>query len=190
AVATPPETAPSFTLGDLRSEYMELHSKVLDARTVNDMKGHWKHLERLLGKITETSTIVLGTLQTYVMARVGEGVEPATAKKEIVTLRTCWNWALRMGRLSDPFPNRGIRFPKGREKPPFMTFSEIEKRISAGESQELWESVFLTRPEIEELLSCVELRALHPWVYPVFCFAAHTGARRGEILRALLTDVD
>jgi integrase len=29
-----------------------------------------------------------------------------------------------------------------------------------------------------------------PWLYPLFCFAAHTGARRSEILRALVADVD
>jgi len=31
---------------------------------------------------------------------------------------------------------------------------------------------------------------MQPWVYPLFCFAAHTGARRAEMLRALATDVD
>src|SRR5207248_11505234 len=29
-----------------------------------------------------------------------------------------------------------------------------------------------------------------PWVYPIFCFAAHTGARRSDIVRALPSDVD
>src|SRR5205823_622102 len=29
-----------------------------------------------------------------------------------------------------------------------------------------------------------------PWVYPMFCFAAHTGARRSELLRARLADLD
>jgi integrase len=31
---------------------------------------------------------------------------------------------------------------------------------------------------------------MQPWVYPMFCFAAHTGARRSEMLRALVSDVD
>lgn len=30
----------------------------------------------------------------------------------------------------------------------------------------------------------------YPWVYPLYCFAAHTGARRSELLRALVGDVD
>ena len=32
--------------------------------------------------------------------------------------------------------------------------------------------------------------SVSPWVYPIFCFAAHTGARRSEIVRALPSDVD
>lgn len=44
--------------------------------------------------------------------------------------------------------------------------------------------------EIEELLAFVKRTAIQPWVYPAFCFAAHTGARRSEILRARLADLD
>ena len=32
--------------------------------------------------------------------------------------------------------------------------------------------------------------AVQPWVYPLFCFAAYTGARRAEMLRVLVADVD
>jgi hypothetical protein len=49
-----PPTAPSpekklSTLANIRYDYLELHAKVLDARTAADMRGHWKHLGRLLG---------------------------------------------------------------------------------------------------------------------------------------------
>src|SRR5262249_35760972 len=40
------------------------------------------------------------------------------------------------------------------------------------------------------LLAHVKEKAPHPWIHPLFCFAAHTGARRSEILRALVADVD
>jgi integrase len=187
-----PAEAPAqlLTLAQLRDDYLKLHTEVLDPRTVADMKGHWKHLARLLNESTEAETLALPALQEYVLGRAQEGVEAATAKKEIVTLRTGWNWGVRMGLLQGAFPNRGLRFPKGREKPPFMTFAEVERRVAAGESKDLWESVFLTRPETDQLLQGVEQRAQHPWVYPVFCFAAHTGARRGEMLRVLVTDVN
>ena len=53
----------------------------------------------------------------------------------------------------------------------------------------LWERLFLTLPEIAELLDHVKAHALHPWIYPMVCVAAHTGARRSELL-AKVTDVD
>jgi integrase len=43
---------------------------------------------------------------------------------------------------------------------------------------------------VEELLAHVKGRATHGWIYPMFVFAAHTGARRSEMLRVLVTDVD
>ncbi len=186
---TLPEKKP-LTLIVLRDEYLTLHAKLLDPRTVKDMKGHWKHLGRLLGEFKIAGELVLADLQNYVMKRVGEGVEGATAKKEIVTLRTVWNWAVRMDMLKSPFPNKGLRFPKGEEKPPFMTFAEVKRRVAAGASGDLWESVFLTRPEIEQLLKSVEEKAAYPWVAPMFWFAAHTGARRSELLRVQNDDID
>ena len=126
-----PEKKP-FTLANLRDEYLTLHAKVLDARTVGDMKGHWKHLTRLLGEKAAAELLTLAGLQNYVIARVGEGVEGATAKKEVVTLRTCWNWAVRMDMLKGAFPNKGLRFPKGQEKPPFMTFAEVSAASPPG----------------------------------------------------------
>ncbi len=44
--------------------------------------------------------------------------------------------------------------------------------------------------EINELLKWVRSRPISSWVYPIFAFAAHTGARRSEIVRALPSDVD
>lgn len=190
-----PPTAPAvpakkpITLGELSDEYLQLHAKLLDPRTVADMRGHWKHLGCLLRLTTEAEAL-LPNLQKYVMDRVAEGVEPATAKKEIITLRTCWNWGVRMGLLAGAFPNRGLHFPKGTEKPPFMTFAEIERRVAAGEPESLWEGVFLTREEIQEVLDVVRARGCYPWIHPLFCMAAHTGARRSELTAALVTDVN
>ena len=49
----------------------------------------------MLGESTEADTLDLAPLRKYVLDRVAEGVESATAKKETVTLRTCWNWGIR-----------------------------------------------------------------------------------------------
>lgn len=72
-----------------------------------------------------------------------------------------------------------------------MTMAEIERPIAAGGDPEtLWEALDLQASELTELLAHVKDKAPHPWIYPLFCFAAHTGARRSEILRALVADVD
>jgi integrase len=83
--------------------------------------------------------------------------------------------------------------PKPEEKPHFQTRVEIERQIgSLGKKQiaELWDALYLTKPEVDELLAHVKSTAMQPWVYPMFCFAAHTGARRSEMLRAMVADVD
>jgi integrase len=92
---------------------------------------------------------------------------------------------------SGRFPSEGQRYPKADEKPPFMTMAEIERQIaSGGDPVVLWEAVYLLLPEIDELLKTVKERAAQSFIYPLFCFAAHTGARRSEILRARVSDLD
>jgi integrase len=115
----------------------------------------------------------------------------ATIRKEIISLRTAWNWARRHLGLREEFPGGGLDYAKIEEGLPFMTWEEAERRIAAGDSpEEIWDCVYLRPDEITELLDWVEGRPVSPWVYPMFCFAAHTGARRSEIVRGLPSDVD
>jgi hypothetical protein len=51
--------APLFRLSQLRDDYLALHTSVLDVRTIADMKGHWKHLARLLDDKTEAQAVTL-----------------------------------------------------------------------------------------------------------------------------------
>src|SRR5205823_1434475 len=90
---------------------------------------------------------------------------------------------------------KGLRFPKEEEKEPFRTFAEIEAIIATEKADEdrqqiLWEALYLTRPEVEEFLAYVQRNATLPWLHPLVAFAAYTGARRSEMLRALVTDID
>ena len=115
----------------------------------------------------------------------------ATIRKEVISLRTAWNWARRNRDLVPEFPGTGLDYAKTEEALPFMTWDEAERRIKAGAGAEpIWESVYLRTGEINELLVWVKDRPVSPWVYPMFCFAAHTGARRSEIVRALPSDLD
>jgi integrase len=62
--------------------------------------------------------------------------------------------------------------------------------VTARQADELWEALYLTLPEVERLLAHVEANALHPWNHPLLATAAHTGARKGELLRMRVGDVD
>ena len=88
-------------------------------------------------------------------------------------------------------PIKGLRYPKADDKPPFMTREEIERQLAAeGDPDVLWDALYLQASELTELLAYVEENCAHPWIYPLFAFAAHTGARRSEMIRALVADVD
>jgi integrase len=88
-----------------------------------------------------------------------------------------------------------LKYPKTEQKPPFITFDDIEKVIKRGgltDKQEagLWECLFLTASQVQEVLNYVKANADHDFTYPMFMFVAHTGARRSEILRAQIDDFD
>ena len=131
---------------------------------------HIAHLHRLLGKGKFVGTITLSCLQDYVSSRTqehyrGRAISAETVRKEIATLRLIWNWGNRNGLLAGECPTRGLQYPKSDEKPPFMTWEEIEHRIDRGglteaEEGELWDCLFLTTDQIEELLADVRGRSL------------------------------
>ena len=90
---------------------------------------------------------------------------------------------------------KGLRYPKAADKPPFQTWTAITRKIEAHQLSseqhvELWGSLFLTTAEIDELLEDVRQASHHGCIYPMFVFAAYTGARRSEILRSRVEDID
>jgi hypothetical protein len=59
----------------------------------------------------------MADLQGYVDKRTKAkgrrgSLNPATIKKEIVTLRTAWNWGVRMKIVAGRSPYDGLRYPK------------------------------------------------------------------------------
>ncbi len=115
----------------------------------------------------------------------------ATIKKEIISLRTAWNWARSHLGLDKPFPGKDLDYNKTEQSLPFMTWDEAARRVNAGDDPDkVWECVYLRPIEVADLLAWVKERPVSPWVYPMICFAAHTGARRSEIVRALTSDLD
>jgi integrase len=125
----------------------------------------------------------------------GRQLSPVTLRKETASFRACWNWAVLSGKLMGTFPSRAVRYPKATEKPPFRTWSEIERQIARGglsqqEQEDAWDCLLLLLPEISELQNYVQEQASQPFLYPMCVFAAHTWARRSEILRVRLEDLD
>jgi integrase len=185
----------SLTLGALRDRYLATHEGAKESNTLDTKGTHFRHLVATLGERFPVAELRSTDLQQHVGRRVKESIAAVTVRKEVGTLRTAWNWAQANGLLVATYPDDGLVYPKTDEKPPFQTREEIERQIRRGgltqeEQDELWECLFLTLPDIAELLQHVRVAARHAWIYPMVAFAAHTGARRAEILRARIDDVD
>jgi integrase len=179
------------TLGQLREGYLNTVSNgAIEANTLTTAKIHLTHIEQSFGKKFILMGLTLGKLQEHITRRSKE-VAAVTIKKELDTFRSTWNWGLRMQWVDRPFPSSGLVYPKTEEKLPFMTWAEIKRRVNAGSNaDDLGECLYLDTIQITELLSYVKAKRAPYWVYPMMVMAAHTGARRSEMIRAKLEDID
>lgn len=190
------------TLSALLDDYLgKIAPGALEDTTLTGMQVHIRRLKSVLGGRARLDSFGLEHLQEYVNRRArdkgrrGRNLSAATIKKELRTLKTAWTWAMDSGALNRPLPSKGLRYPKTTEKPPFQTREEIERKIARGglteaEEADLWDCLFLTLPEIDQVLGLVKNRARQPFLYPMFVFAAHTGARRSEMIRSHIDDID
>ncbi len=87
-----------------------------------------------------------------------------TMHKERQTLRAFFAWATRKARLPSS-PAEELRMVQaGEDKAAFRTVEEVEEILQRGgladdEVNALWESLYLTEEEIDEILRTVEKRA-------------------------------
>ena len=192
ADVTAESSGPEITFTQVRDGYLNtIGSGAVEDNTLYTSKIHLAHLAGTLGERFVIASLAHADLQRHVTLRSASDIAAVTIKKEIDTLRSAWNWAKRMGYVHEDFPGAGLVYPKGEEKLPFMTWTEIERRIAAGgDPKELWECLYLREPEIARFLDFVQLRKAPVWVYPMCVMAAHTGARRSEMMRAERQDVD
>ena len=172
------------------------------ARTATTEQIHGRHLVRILGNKSLALLVLPGVIQGYVDQRVrekhrGQPIRPTTVSKEVKTLGAIWRWAHTQGHTAVPCPDglyRKLRFPKDVERPRFQTLTEIKRQIERGQLQEreadaLWECLFLDTAQVDEVLGFFDKKA-EPWLYLAVLFAAHTGSRRSEIVRAEVSDFD
>ena len=188
---TPDDDVP-FTLGRVFDTYLEtLTPGSKEANTLETEAVHSRHFNRVLGESLPFEGVGVGTLQTYVNARSKEGVARDTIRKELATLRAIWGWAYKRHHISSPagWKMADLTLPKAVEKREFQTWDQIKRRIARGgltgvQEADQWECLWLDQDQTVECLAWVREHAEYPFVYPMFAFAAYTGARRGEMLRS------
>ena len=195
------EKSPLF--GELLDLYMKsIPETAIETSTWKMLHTHMAHLKRLLGVRTRPSSFSLEHLQSYVNARSqekglrGKPLSPTTIKKELATLTTVWSWAQESGFVKSQLPRKSrLRYGKVDEKPPFKTWAEIERTVERGglsdeEAKDYWDCVYLNQDEIREFLADVRAMNRPGFIYPMLAMAAYTGARRSEMLRSQIQDID
>jgi len=172
-VAKPLELPQTVTLTQLIERYeAALPPGSLEESTRYTIRVHAGHLKTILGASLDVRALSREDLQRYINTRAkkngrrGRKISPVTIRKELTTLSGVWTWAAAGG-LVGTFPNKGLRYPKSVEKPPFQTWKEIERQIKRGglsddEQADLWDCLFLTLEETAELLKHVKETAVEP----------------------------
>jgi integrase len=197
-----PRVDKPMTLGDLFEWYFANQTAgAKEAKTLETERLHSRHFLRLLGKTKTLSAIRGQDLQEgYINQRAKESwrkkpIRAETIKKEVDTLGMVWRRASKLGLVDVLPPTDGLVYPKGREKPPFQTWAEIERNIARGgltpaEAREQWDSLFLSSEQVAEVLEFARTkRTRSRYVYPLLVFVAHTGARRSEVIRSRVEDL-
>ena len=197
-----PRVAERLALPELIERYRAaLPEGALEPESLRIAELHIRHFVRILGVRKVLADIDLDDLQRYVLKRSREPgrrglrVSVGTIRKELATLTTLWNWAVQHNYVAGPLPKTGLKFPKLDEHPPFQTYDQISRQVKRGglttiEQAQLWDSLYLSTAEVDELLSVVRERATYRFLYPMVLMAAHTGARRSELCRSRQVDVD
>ncbi len=193
----------SLRLGSLGNSFFADSSNFKADNTRKTMDIHRTHLVRELGKSFDVCAMQHQHLQKYINirskapGRFGKLICGNTIGKEITTFRAMFNWGQNNNLISDlkHFPSQNLNYPADRELPRFECFDDVLEKTAgldpeSADFKELWSCVFLTKPNIEELLDHVQINSTFSFVYPMFTDAAHTGTRRSELLRSQLFDWD
>jgi integrase len=197
----PVESVRNVRLSELFRTYQSqftVGAKEAITREMEDI--HMKHLARIIGGETPLAAVTAGTVQQFVDARSreehnGHPVKPKTVRKAVATLRFVWNWANRQGHVPTKFPTVELVFPKEKQPEPFRTFDQIKAILARGgidkrRERELWDGLFLDPSQIAEVLAHVKRKTSARYLHPLLVTAAHTGARRSELFRARVEDID
>ena len=190
------------SLGQLFAKYKEsLPEGALETNSLRIAEIHMRHFARTISKRVNLRSVTLEHLQKHINTRAiepgknGRYVSAGTIKKEISTFRTIWNWARGYGYVGTEFPCLGLKYPKTDEKPPFKTWEEITRELELCElspeaKRELWHCLYLRADELTSLLDHVSGHSDYGFLFPMMATAAYTGARRSELCRIQVRDID
>lgn len=201
-----PTLVESTSIEEATQEYLDSYAEgAKEKDTLQTERTHLSHFVRLIGKKKQIDSIEPKTIEAYIKRRQqepglrGNKVSATTIGKELATFGLFWKFALGRGWSSGDNPAISVSKPRASQKLPFMTIEEIQKRISRGgltdaDIAELWDALFLREGEIGEVLRDLkESCSILPhaaYVYPAISFCAYTGARRSEMFRTLIDDVN
>ena len=200
---TPTQKRPvqKLSMSQLFDQYFDtIGNGSLDAETIKMLQIHRRHLEKGLGNISDTEQLTPKHLQIYINKRAkchgkfGRPLCGSTIKKELVTLRSIWLWAKELQLHDCDLSLKKLKLPKTFELLPFQTKTQIQSQIERGglseiDIRELWESLYLTKQEIGEVMTIIRSNASAEFVYPMVSVAAFAGVRKSELLRMQINDV-
>lgn len=123
--------AEPVTLERLKKKYVDtLSIGAVEENSLNTVDLHLRHFVKTLGATCPLQDLTLMQLQEHIKTRAvadgirGRKLSSTTIRKEIASLRAAWNWGVQAGLLTGSFPNKGLKYPKTTEKPPFQTWQD------------------------------------------------------------------
>lgn len=166
----------TITLGDLLTKYQSaLPVQAKEKITLKTEETHIKRFRKKLPLSKPLDQITTHDVQIFInnesKRKFGEGtISPDTVKRYIDTLKCIFNWALKQELVNKAPLLRGLVYGERDEKPPFMTRTEIERIIKRGglskaEIAELWDAMYLTIPEVHEVLELVKTQVRYAFPY-------------------------
>lgn len=197
------QVSKSLSLGRILDGYAQsIPTSAIEETTLGMLDIHCKHLKRLIGTRIQSSCLTLNTIQDYINSRClekgirGRTLSPVTVAKEITTLYAACSWAHDSKLVSLALPRKSrLRYPKKKQKPPFKTWSEIERVIKRGsltenQQKDYWDCLYLNETQITELIKDIYTSSVPLAIKTMFAVAAYTGVRRSEMLRSQVEDFD
>lgn len=190
-----PEQQPP-TVEDAVARYLSSCEHRLADSYVGLQRTHLGHFRRFLGNAESLrcNGVTVDHLEEYIQTRLSKR-DPVTVRHERNTLIRFFDWVVNRQYIAASPAVALERITAGTDRDRFRTKDEIAKLLASGdfdeeETKEQWECLFLSTPEIAELLQLVGGRSTNVLSVRLHTIPAYTGMRRGEVLRLKWTDVD